>query len=101
MTRGHLVAGIDDVGVGQSIGRAAAISLGLDEPGGAHDREMLRRVGLADTELRGQASDLAGPLSQEMQDGDAGRVREGAADLGLELVDRVHGPEHRHMRTCA
>jgi len=88
---GHLVAGDDHVGVGQAIEHLPSVALGLDQAGGTHHREMLRRVRLGDVELASEPVDLTGPLGEQVQDGDAQRVRQRPADLGLELVDGVHG----------
>ncbi len=86
----HRFAGADDLRVAQPIADLAAVALRLDDARGAHQRQMLGDVRLADAHFLGQPADLAGTVGEEVDDLQPPRVRERLQDFRLELVDLVH-----------
>ena len=97
----HEIAGADDVGIGQVVADLTAVALGIHDAGGAHDREVLRDVGLAGPELCREAPDFEGAGGEPMEDLEPPGTREDLQDLGLQDGDLVHGLSVRHMRMCA
>ena len=55
------------------------------------DREVLRDVGLAEAQIRGEPADDHRAVRQGVEDLEAHGVREGLEDRGLESRDLVHG----------
>jgi len=79
----HDRAGDDHLGIGQSVANLASVALNIDETGRPQEREMLTRVGLADVQSIGDATDLQGTLAQQMKHLEAPRVGEHAEHIRL------------------
>ena len=78
----HDPAGDHDVRIAEPIADLAAIAIGVHQARPPQDREVLRHVRLAETQLLGEPADLAWPIGQPMEDLQAARVGEGPQDLG-------------------
>ena len=86
----HQLAGEDHVGIGQGVASLAATPLRFDKARRPEDPEMLRCVGLADADARGESGDLDRTLGEPVEDLQADRTREDPEDLCLEHGDLVH-----------
>jgi hypothetical protein len=77
-----------DQRVRQSVGHMQTGLLGFDQAGAAQDLEVVRRIGDALANLRGQRVDGARPLRQEIEELEPARARRRLADPRDLLVDR-------------
>src|SRR5690349_12534750 len=94
----HDPAGHHHVGVGQSVADLPAVALGVDEAGGAEDREVLRDVRLTGADLIREPADLPRPVSQAVEDLEPAWAGDDLEDVGLEEGDLVHATS---IATCA